>query len=72
MMRTHTGTHIDSPRQFIPTDRTLDEDIMSKFVNESVVLDVTDVGNAAAISIDEIAYYESAIGSVDVVIFTTR
>ena len=70
-MRTHTATHVDSPRHFIPEGRTLDEFPVSKFMGTGVVLDMTDVGSAAAISVDEIARYESAIRSNDVVMLNT-
>lgn len=70
-MRTHTATHIDSPRHFIPEGRTLDEFPVSKFMGEGVVLDLTDVGNSAAISVDDIAQYEDDIEAGDVVMLHT-
>jgi kynurenine formamidase len=70
-MRTHTATHIDSPRHFIPEGRTLDEFPVSKFMGEGVVLDMTDVGNSAAISVDDIDRYGDDIHSGDVVMLNT-
>jgi kynurenine formamidase len=70
-MRTHTATHVDSPRHFIPEGRTLDDFPVSKFMGEGVVLDMTDVGNSAAITVDEIDRYEDAIDTGDVVMLNT-
>jgi kynurenine formamidase len=70
-MRTHTATHVDSPRHFIPEGRTLDEFPVSKFMGEGVVVDLTDVGNAAAIGVDDIAQYEDEIDAGDVVMLNT-
>lgn len=71
-MRTHTATHVDSPQHFIPEGRTLDEFPMSKFMGEGVVIDLTDVGNSAAIAIDDIARYDDEIESGDVVMLNTN
>lgn len=70
-MRTHTATHVDSPRHFIPEGRTLDEFPVSKFMGEGVVVDMTDVGNSAAISVDDIGRYEDDIEPGDVVMLNT-
>lgn len=70
-MRTHTATHVDSPRHFIPEGRTLDEFPVSKFMGEGVVVDLADVGNAAAIGVDDIAQYEDEIDAGDVVMLNT-
>lgn len=70
-MRTHTATHIDSPLHFIPEGRTLDEYPVSKFMGEGVVLDLTDVGNSAAISVDDIARYDADIETNDVIMLNT-
>ncbi len=70
-MRTHTATHVDSPRHFIPEGRTLDEFPISKFMGEGVVLDFTDVAPATALSVEDLAQYEDAIQSGDIVMLNT-
>lgn len=70
-MRTHTATHVDSPRHFIPEGRTLDEYPVSKFIGEGVVLDMTDVGNSGAISVDDISRYDEDIEAGDIVMLHT-
>jgi kynurenine formamidase len=70
-MRTHTATHVDSPRHFIPEGRTLEEFPVSKFMGEGVVLDMTDVGNSGTIGVDDITRYEDDIEPGDVVMLHT-
>lgn len=70
-MRTHTATHVDSPRHFIPEGRTLDEFPLDKFMGEGVVLDLTDVGNAASITVEDIQQYEDEIRDGDIVMLNT-
>lgn len=70
-MRTHTATHIDSPRHFVPEGKSLDDFPIDKFMGEGVVLDLTDVGNAATIGVDDLEPYESEIQAGDVVMLNT-
>jgi kynurenine formamidase len=70
-MRTHTGTHVDSPRHFVPEGPTLDSFPIEKFMGAGVVLDMTDVGNAAAITVEQVARYEDDIEIGDVIMLNT-
>jgi len=70
-MRTHTATHVDAPRHFVAEGPTLDDFPIDKFMGEGVVLDMTDVGNAAAITVEQIQRYEDAIQPGDVIMLNT-
>lgn len=43
VLGTHTGTHMDAPRHFVPGGRTIDEIEPDRFVGPCVLLDMTDV-----------------------------
>lgn len=70
-MRTHTGTHIDSPLHFIPEGRTLDDFPVSKFMGEGVAIDLTPKKPAEAITVDDIERFEDRIEPDDVLMLHT-
>jgi arylformamidase len=40
-MGSHTGTHIDAPMHFIPSGTTIDQILVSAFIGEAVVVDLS-------------------------------
>ncbi|GAA0301909.1 cyclase family protein [Halarchaeum salinum] len=70
-MRTHTATHVDSPRHFIPEGKTLDEFPASKFVGEGVVLDLAPMETAETITVDHLEPFADDIEDGDVVMLHT-
>lgn len=70
-MRTHTATHIYSPRHFVVEGPTLDDFPIEKFMGAGVVLDMTDVDNSATITVEQIQHYEDDIESGDVIMLNT-
>ena len=47
VLGTHTGTHCDAPRHFIPDGATIDQIPLDVFVGPAEVLDLTDIGTLA-------------------------
>ncbi|WP_135305580.1 cyclase family protein [Haloarcula amylovorans] len=70
-MASHTATHVDAPRHFIPEGRTLDDFSIEKFMGEGVVLDLAPKEPENGITKSEIEQYESEIQSGDVVMLHT-
>lgn len=60
---THTGTHVDAPRHFIPDGETIENIDLSIFFGQAVLLDFTDLPDKAEISSDMI---KSKLGASDV------
>lgn len=54
VLGTHTGTHIDAPRHFIPGGRTVDQLPLEQLVGPASVLDLTSFGAGAEIGVDEL------------------
>jgi len=59
VMGTHTGTHIDSPRHFIPGGMTVDDIPMEQLVGPASVLDLTAFGAGDEVGPDDL---ERALG----------
>lgn len=70
-MRTHTGTHIDAPRHFIPEGKSLDDFSIETFMGEGVVLDLTPKEPEEAITRADIEAYEDEVRPRDVVMLHT-
>lgn len=70
-MATHTATHVDAPRHFIPEGKTLDDFSIEKFMGEGVVLDLAPKEPESGITVSELEQYESEIRSGDVVMLHT-
>jgi arylformamidase len=66
-MATHTGTHVDSPRHFIPGGKTLDDYPLRKFVGRGVVLDLTPAAPGEPITVADLEQHEEQIREDDVV-----
>jgi kynurenine formamidase len=71
-MRTHTATHVDSPRHFIPEGKTLDDFPVSKFMGEGVALDLTPKEPEEPITVADIERYADEIRTDDVVMLHTN
>lgn len=50
VLGTHTGTHMDAPRHFIPNGKTIDELDPDLFVGPCTLLDMTDLAPFAEVS----------------------
>ena len=70
-MATHTATHIDSPRHFIPEGRTLDDFSMEKFMGEGIVLDLSCRDSGNGISKSELQRFQTQIEPNDVIMLYT-
>lgn len=55
IMGTHTGTHIDAPRHFIPNGKTVEDIPLSQLVGPAVVLDLSHFDNFHEITQQELA-----------------
>lgn len=70
-MATHTATHVDAPRHFVPEGKTLDDFSIEKFMGEGVVLDLAPKEPESGITVAELEQYESEIREGDVVMLHT-
>jgi kynurenine formamidase len=59
-MGTHTGTHVDAPRHFIPSGATIDQLPLDIFVGAATVVDFT---YAAPLQEMQVADFEKQLGS---------
>jgi len=66
-MATHTATHVDSPRHFIPGGKTLDDYPLGKFMGQGVALDLTPKEPGEPITVAEIQQHEDEVEDDDVV-----
>jgi len=55
VLGTHTGTHIDAPRHFIPGGATVDQLPLDQLVGPASVVDLTAFGDGAEVSVEELA-----------------
>jgi arylformamidase len=55
VLGTHTGTHIDAPRHFIPGGATVDQIPLEQLVGPASVLDLTQYGAGAELGIKELS-----------------
>ena len=55
ILGTHTGTHIDAPRHFIPGGKTVDQIPLEQLVGSASVLDLTAFGAGAEVGVKDIA-----------------
>lgn len=51
-MGTHTGTHVDAPRHFIPGGATIENEDLGKYYGPACVLDFSDLSDKTEISLD--------------------
>lgn len=51
---THTGTHCDAPRHFVPGGKTIDQYEPERFVGEALLVDLSDVPEKHEISLREL------------------
>lgn len=66
-MNTHTGTHIDAPRHFIPDGKTLDDFPVDKFMGPGVALDLSDIEPEGTITVPRLEEFEEHINEDEVV-----
>jgi kynurenine formamidase len=59
MMGTHTGTHVDAPRHFIPNGKTIDQLSVQIFVGPATIVDFT---YARPLQEMQVADFEKALG----------
>lgn len=55
VLGTHTGTHIDAPRHFIPGGRTVDQLPLDQLVGPASVLDLTAFGAGMEVGVKDLA-----------------
>jgi arylformamidase len=55
VLGTHTGTHIDAPRHFIPGGDTVDQLPLDQLVGPASVLDLTAFGAGKEVDVDDLA-----------------
>ncbi|GAD52851.1 metal-dependent hydrolase [Halarchaeum acidiphilum MH1-52-1] len=70
-MRTHTATHVDAPRHFVPEGKSLDDFPAEKFAGEGVVLDLAPLENAETITVEHLEPFADDIEDGDVVLLHT-
>jgi kynurenine formamidase len=70
-MSTHTATHIDSPRHFVPEGKTLDDFALEKFMGEGVVLDLAPMDRSETITAETLEAFEDDVEAGDVVMLHT-
>lgn len=59
-MGTHTGTHVDAPRHFIPNGATIDQILVDVFVGSATIVDFT---HARPLQEMQVADFENALGT---------
>ncbi|WP_255195734.1 cyclase family protein [Halorarius litoreus] len=67
---THTGTHVDAPRHFVPEGPTIDDLPLDRFAGPGVVLDV-DSEAPEPIDADALAAAEGSVDPGDIVLVRT-
>lgn len=65
-MNTHTGTHVDAPRHFIPEGKTLEDFPIETFMGPGIVIDITPKEPEEAIDPADIEPFEDEIEPNDV------
>jgi len=70
-MRTHTATHVDAPRHFIPEGKSLADFPPEKFQGEGVVLDLAPMEPAEQITVGHLEPFADDVERGDVVILHT-
>lgn len=55
VLGTHTGTHIDAPRHFIPGGDTVDQIPLEQLVGPAAVLDLTAFGSGMEVGVEDLA-----------------
>lgn len=66
VLGTHTGTHIDAPRHFIPGGMTVDQIPLEQLVGPASVLDLTAFGTGMEVGSDDLARILGARSAVRV------
>lgn len=56
VLGTHTGTHIDAPRHFIPGGGTVDQIPLEQLVGEASVLDLSSFGPGMEVGREDLEY----------------
>lgn len=70
----HTGTHIDAPKHFLPHGRGVDEEPLSKFIGQSIIIDVSHkrgANNSSGIGADYLDQFSSIISKDDILLLYT-
>lgn len=67
ILNTHTGTHVDAPKHFLPRGKSLDKQPLATYVGKCVVVDAK---NAPRITASEVR--KARISKSDIVLFKTK
>src|SRR5919198_3951692 len=75
VLASHTGTHVDAPKHFIPTDTAdaVNDIPLEKFIGECVILDMSDKGVGHGITDSDLDEYSKMIrqeGGVILLVYT--
>jgi arylformamidase len=67
----HTGTHVDAHKHFIPNGIGIDKEPPDKFIGEAVVLDMSTIQNGQGITSSDLEKNVSIVKSGDIVLLYT-
>jgi arylformamidase len=68
----HTGTHVDAQRHFLPNGNSIDKEPLSKFIGRAVVIDVSvRVEGDAIITAKDLNRYRGVVQSDDILLIHT-
>jgi len=74
ILGSHTGTHVDAPSHFLPKDKSIDEEPLSKFIGEAVVIDLSKCKtqhNSFGITDVDLEQYSSIVNPNDILLLNT-
>lgn len=67
----HTGTHVDAPKHFIPNGNSVDEIPLEKLMGEAIVLDVSEKVVGEGITNVDLDIYSEIVKQHDIVLLYT-
>ena len=71
-MGSHTGTHVDAPRHFMIDGNSIDREPLSKFIGESIVIDLSKRCNIGeGITCSDLEAYSKIIRENDILLLYT-
>lgn len=67
----HTGTHVDAPKHFVPNGNSVDEISLEKLMGEAIVLDVSEKAVGEGITNVDLDIYSEIVKQDDIVLLYT-
>ncbi len=71
ILSSHTGTHADAPKHFLPNGTGIDKVPLDQFIGEAVILDVSDKGNGHGITDRDLELNSNKVQDGDILLLYT-